>query len=423
MLSFRFFVFAFLLVLVGCHEPRVVLPGHRVPILFSEGDLQVDSVYAQASMKLPSQFVLNNWHHIHDDDVFSVHGFDLERPPKMRWRRAVQGHIPPVVRGDSLFLLNTQSQVMCLDIENGRVRWSQSILDALYREGNGTRGGLALDHAGHVYAATGQGDVVALQGDDGKILWRYEGIDPICVAPTVYGGRVFVVTVSNKLIVLSATTGDVLWFHQGLPETTRVEGGGAPWVGDQAVVVAYTSGEVWALHPDNGTPLWSDILISDQFGESIADISHVVAAPRVSQGYVFLLSHGGCMRALHLKDGTKQWSLKVSSLQTPSLWQDSLAFITQDGYSVCLDQHTGRVRWLTPLLTKMTPSTRRGWMGPFITKSGLLCVSSQGQMVWLDPSSGHLEEGIVHGGGFRSRPVIAQGRVFVMDKAGVLTVW
>ncbi|MFP3435177.1 PQQ-binding-like beta-propeller repeat protein, partial [Paraburkholderia sp. SIMBA_061] len=81
-------------------------------------------------------------------------------------------------------------------------------------------------------------------------------------APMVSDGTVYVANVLNEGFALDAATGQERWRHTGLLEATGLLGGASPSVTTGAVLMPYTSGEIYALRPESGRVLWSDSLVA-----------------------------------------------------------------------------------------------------------------------------------------------------------------
>ena len=107
------------------------------------------------------------------------------------------------------------------------------------------------------------------------MIWRQNVTAPLHAPPTVIDGRVFAVSVENALDVLSADDGRRLWTHNGIPETAGLLGGTSPAVGDEIVVVGYSSGEVFGLRPENGRVIWSDNLAATQAVNAVAALADI----------------------------------------------------------------------------------------------------------------------------------------------------
>ena len=127
------------------------------------------------------------------------------------------------------------------------IAYGRSISNPEDERGTAFGGGVAFWND-RLFVSTGYAQVLALDPADGKVIWRSSVGAPVHSAPTVSDGRVFVVTVENELAVLAADDGRRLWVHNGIPETASLLGSASPAVEGEVVVVAYSSGELYALH-------------------------------------------------------------------------------------------------------------------------------------------------------------------------------
>jgi len=71
-------------------------------------------------------------------------------------------------------------------------------------------GGIAVD-AGRLYAATGYGNVVALDPANGKVIWEKQLEAPVRSSPTAVGDKVFVITLDGRFFCLAGADGGELW--------------------------------------------------------------------------------------------------------------------------------------------------------------------------------------------------------------------
>jgi glucose dehydrogenase len=103
----------------------------------------------------------------------------------------------PLILGDRVFIQDMQSQVYAIERETGAIRFMYQS-DAVTVGPNGVAVGW-----GKLFANMGDTGIIALDSDDGHVLWRFEpkliaseGID---LQPIVYGASVFVSTVPASL--------------------------------------------------------------------------------------------------------------------------------------------------------------------------------------------------------------------------------
>ncbi|GIR55331.1 MAG: hypothetical protein CM15mP62_28020 [Rhodospirillaceae bacterium] len=83
-------------------------------------------------------------------------------------------------------------------------------------------------------------------------MWRVSTRRALRSAPSYADGRVFVTTLDNMTFAFSASTGVSLWSHNGMIADAALLGAASPAIEDNKVVLAYSSGELYALQTSNG---------------------------------------------------------------------------------------------------------------------------------------------------------------------------
>jgi len=267
---------------------------------------------------------------------------------------------------------------------------------------------------------------LALDPADGKVIWRSSVGAPVRSAPTVSDGRVFVVTVENELAVLAADDGRRLWVHNGIPETASLLGSASPAVEGEVVVVAYSSGELYALTVETGRPLWSDNLASTRNVDAVSTLADIRGWPVIDRGRVFAASHSGRMAAIDLRSGERAWEQELGS--THSLWVagDYVYILSNDNELICLTRNEGKVRWVRLLPSYENEKKRKDpmtWAGPVLGGDRLIVLSSDGGAVSISPYTGDpLGREDMSAGGYFA-PVIADNSLYVLTDDAKLSAY
>jgi PQQ-dependent dehydrogenase (methanol/ethanol family) len=122
---------------------------------------------------------------------------------------------------------------------------------------------------GDLYVQTSQGDVVAVNGATGQVLWEYKsGFPGVERGVAVGGGRVFAALGGEHVVALNSQTGTQIWLAQvGTPgQDTSANGSDTPWtryfngfvyVGTENGGGSGMRGHIYALHAANGSPAWN----------------------------------------------------------------------------------------------------------------------------------------------------------------------
>jgi outer membrane protein assembly factor BamB len=408
------------------------LPGERLPVLGIGSDLEPDPQLAGMPVALPPTAINPDWPEPGGNPAHAMGRPALPRQLGQAWRASV-GHgssdytrvlAPPVIAGGRIYAMDGSVQVSAFDAASGNRIW-QVDLTPEGQQGNAFGGGPCL-WQGRLYVATGFGEVVALNPADGKVIWRKNVSAPVHAPPTVADGRIFAVTVENRLDVVATNDGRALWSHSGIPETADLIGGASPAVEGEVVVVAYTSGELFALTVDNGRALWTNNLAAVRNVNAIAALADIRGRPVIDRGLVLAISHSGRMAAIDLRTGDRVWEQEIGSSGSPWSVGDYVYVLADDNEMVCLTRKEGKIRWLRSLPRYEDEKAKSDpiyWAGPVLGGDRLIAISSNSKMISVSPETGEIVGSQdIADAGFVG-PVIANNTLYVLTDDANLTAY
>ncbi len=328
----------------------------------------------------------------------------------------------PVIVDQIVFTMDSEAVVEAFDTARGARRWR---LDTRAKQDRSTNigGGLATDHD-LLYAATGRGDLIAIDLAKGTERWRQSLAMPIRSAPTVADGRIFVVTIDDKLYAMNRENGKQLWMHPAATATTEALGLPAPAYAEGLVIAGFGSGDLLALRAESGTLAWSDQITVGGDKNTLADISSITAMPVVSGDHVYAVGLGGLMVAIELHVGRRLWEREVASGQTPWIAGDWVFIVSEQAEAAAIHVPDGDVAWVTPLPHYMNPKKQKdpiSWVGPLLVSDRLIVAGSNGQVLTLSPYTGKILGQIQ----FKKTnvalpPIAAGGTVYMVTNDGAL---
>lgn len=405
------------------------LPGDRISIMLLDRSLEVDASLADVPVRLPPPLPTPNWPQAGGVADHAMHHVAAPGPLDRAWRAdAGAGSssdtrilAAPVVARGVAYVLDADGTVGAFAAEDGRRFWRFDTVPETEDDG-GLGGGLAFGQ-GRLFVTTGYGEIIALDGRDGAVLWRRLVGPPVRAAPSYSNGRVFAVSIDNQLFTLAADTGEILWQHRGIEETAGLLGGASPAVAPDVVVVAYSSGEVYALRVENGSLAWTDSLSYANAAQALGAINDINGNPVIDRGRVFASSYGGRLAALDLRAGVVIWDADMSSVQTPWVAGDYLYVVDDEDVLFCLSWQDGRVRWITELPRWEDPDDHAdpiAWAGPILAGDRLLLAGSHGEVLAVSPYTGRVTGRIDLGEGVDVAPIAADGTVYLLTRSARL---
>jgi len=419
----------------GCNwfgEKKQPLPGERISVLSLHRQLEPDPALAKIPITLPPPVVNADWPEAGGYPNHSMQHLSLPDRLSRVWKTSIGEGASrytrvlsqPVVAKGRVYAMDGGVQVSALDAGTGNRLW-QVDLRPDDEHGNSFGGGVAFWND-HLYVATGYAQVLALDPEDGRVVWKAAVGAPVRSGPTVSDGRIFVVTVDNELVVVSAEDGRRLWNHNAIPETASLLGSASPAVEGEVVVAAYSSGELYALTVENGRPLWSDNFSNTRSVNAVSSLADIRGRPVLDRGRVFAASHSGRFAAIDLRSGDRAWEQEFGSTHSPWVAGDYVYVLSNDNALVCLTRNEGKIRWVQQLPSfenEKKKKDRMIWAGPVLGSDRLIVLSSAGDAISISPYTGEpLGREEMSAGGYTS-PVIADNSLYVLTDDANLSAY
>ena len=416
--------------------PKTPVVGKRMSILSNEQGVEVDPALADVSVSLPAAYVNDAWTQPGGDPSKAMGHVSLGGSPAQVWTTSIEGSTPqarlaasPVISGGKLFVIDSSAHVIAYDAASGAKLWQTGLPAQSKGKGNNGRalfgGGVsALDN--RLYASTGVGAVAALDATNGTIVWKKHLGGPLRGAPTLENGHVYVMGQDNQVFALNQSDGETQWTDSGTLQVTGIFGVAAPAAAQGTVIAGYSSGEINAYRYENGRQLWGDALSRTSISTAVASLTDIDADPVIDRGRVFAIGQGGRMASYELTSGQRLWEINIAGISTPWVVGEWVFAVTSDAKLLCVARATGKIRWISQLRRwekekKKDKAIR--WTGPVLAGNRLIVVSTRGEMVYVDPTSGSVQSTVDMKHSMSLSPIVANNMLYVLADDGRLTAF
>jgi outer membrane protein assembly factor BamB len=409
--------------------PPPPLPGKRVAVLVLDQKLEPDPALASVPVRLPRPFANPTWPVSGGVPSHAMQHLDGAEELRIAWRVRIGSGTssslrllaPPVIAEGKVFAIDADGDVSAVDAGTGGRLWRTATRPSDAPDPAHAGGVAYMD--GRVFAGTGFAQVVALDAGTGKEIWRQQVTGPVRSPPTAAGGRVLAVTIDNQCHALDAGDGTRQWFHAGIPETAGLLGGASPAIDGGAAVVAYSSGELFALRVENGRVVWSDALTQVRRSDQVAGLSDIRGNPVIDRGLVIASGNSGRSVAIDFRSGGRVWDLDIGSVDMPWVVGDFVYLLSTEAEIVCVTRREGRVRWVSSIGRWKDEEKKRNplfWTGPVLVKDRLLVAGAHGEMVAISPYTGQFLGKLELPSGVSLPPVVADRAVYALTDSADL---
>ena len=425
-----------IIVLAGCSDREVILPGKREPIL----KLEPSATKGAGTLSAPKAFAMprqkNNvaWPQGHASPSTQVVHAALSAAPKPLWTLSVgtgdraRNRITadPIVAEGIVFTLDSLSVLTATSTAGSRL-WSRDLTPSFERAGDADGGGIAYGD-GVVFVSTGYGVLHALDPKSGSALWKQELKGSGNGRPSYFDGVVYLVSQDSVAWAIEAATGRIRWQLDHLSDVNNMSGSTGPAISEKLVVFGFGAGDLQAAFRGGGLTLWNATLAGGRSGRAVATIDDIATSPVISGSTVFAANSSGRIAAMHLDSGARLWTAPYGA-RSP-LWPagGSLFFVNDLGQLMRLDATDGSKVWSVDLPGFVSLRQRKSkdvvpHHGPVLAGGRLLLASGDGLLRQFAPETGAERSAIRLGSGATANPIVADGILYVLCKDGKLRAY
>ncbi|MCH7998950.1 MAG: PQQ-binding-like beta-propeller repeat protein, partial [Chloroflexi bacterium] len=235
----------------------------------------------------------------------------------------------PLVIDDTVYLGGYNGDVYALNLDDGSVLWSFDADGPIIA-------GLAAGETA-VYVATDKGIVYALSLEDGSERQRFDAGSGVWGTPLLAEGVVYVASVNGELYALDAETLDTIWDAPFKAERGLISD---PVLADGAILIGGFDRELHAVNVKTG---------EEREGWPLKADNWFWGRPLVLDGTVYAPNLDGNLYALSLESGAPVWDAPIVALEplrsAPLLVGDALVLVDRKGNIYGLDPKTGKELW------------------------------------------------------------------------------
>jgi len=424
-------------VLAGCAEREVILPGDRLGVREVLEQTQPGEAEALGNISAPADLPASSanaaWPQSHVSPSARTFNAALSANLTPSWSTSIgQGDkrrariiTDPVVADGRVFTIDSAGRVSATST-SGEALWSYSLVPLRDDASQALAGGLAHDN-GRLYVTAGFGTLSAVDAATGQEIWSQRLQDTATGAPTVFGDLVYVVAGDSTAWAIEAEDGRVRWQSDGLGDTANVAGAAPPAVNDTHVVFSFGSGAVQGAFRQGGLRVWSADIVGTRRGFAIALVDDITGYPVIDGNTVYAGNHSGRVVALNINSGERLWTAQHGALDPVWPAGNSVYLVSDLNELIRLNAEDGTRIWAVDLPgyePVRRPQRRRDSAyvnhGPILAGGRLIVASSDGFLRSFDPTTGDLIGQTEIRGGATTRPVVANGTLYVVSTNGVL---
>ncbi len=246
--------------------------------------------------------------------------------------------LTPVVDGGFVFAASDDGEIIAVNTINGDLMWQTEVENSI-------TGGVGAGD-GIVMIGTEAAELIVFSQSNGEEVWRASVSSEILSQPKTNGDIVVAQTVDGKLIALNREDGMQRWTYETTLPALTLRGTSSPILTSEGTVVAgFSNGILVSVAAEDGVYVWEERVavpdgqydierVIDVDGELLVDGSRILAA-----------SYQGNLMAFDIASGQIVWGMQASSYHGMDQGFGNIYYSDDKSHLIALRNNSSDVVW------------------------------------------------------------------------------
>tara|TARA_B100000767_G_scaffold110539_1_gene105788 strand:- start:1413 stop:2588 length:1176 start_codon:yes stop_codon:yes gene_type:complete len=246
------------------------------------------------------------------------------------------GNFIPTFNGADLFFSDSSGVIKSINSDSGSINWEiqSNFLST------GTASGFGI-----LVVADVDGNVMALNQEDGFLLWSKNVMGEVLSPPAIDAQFVIVKTGSGELLALDKNSGEIKWSYRSKLPALTIRGSSSPVIYENKVFASFDNGRLGVFQLSSGFTIW-DGAISYMSGSSeLENLIDSDSSPLIDNGLVYTTNYQGNLNIFDLVQKRSVWESEVSSFFQPLLIKGLVVVVESDSTIKSITSRTLEESW------------------------------------------------------------------------------
>ena len=253
--------------------------------------------------------------------------------------------------------------------------------------------------------------------DDGKVVWSKYGSSSFNSNIKVFNDKFLTVDFDNVIRAISSKDGKEIWNFKTENSFIKSQKKLSIILKDEIVFFINNLGDVTALDVNNGSLVWqtptqSNLIYQNAFSLENSDLVF-------ENNTIYFSNNKNEFFSIDARNGIIKWTQSINSSLRPSIIENLIFSVSNEGYLFVIDDKTGNILRITDILKNFKNRDQIKPTGFIHGKHKLFVSLSNGRLLTIDSSTGALEEiNKIHVSKI-SRPFVFKNSMFLIKDNGI----
>ena len=254
----------------------------------------------------------------------------------------------------------------------------------------------------------------------GDLLWMKNNVAPFNSQIKIYNNLIFVTDFKNVLRCFSIDNGKELWNIKTDNSFVKSQKKLSLLISDKKIYFNNTLGDISAVNIEKGKLIWQT---PTQDSSIYASSFHLKTSDLIIGNKAILFSNNkNEFYSIDIKTGTLIWKQKISSSVRPSVVDNFVFTVTENGFLIVLEAKTGEIIRITNIfsLIKKKEKSKVKPVGFVIGKKNIYLTTNNGRLIVIDILTGKSNLILKIDNKKISRPFILNKNLFIIKDNAII---
>lgn len=318
--------------------------------------------------------------------------------------------LQPAGDGNRIYAASRDGNVVALNPETGKVLW-RTELEMELSAGPGVGNNL-------VVVGAADGFLIGLDAASGVESWRANVTGETLARPVIKDNVVVAITIDNRLRAVSAFDGSPRWIVEQSTPALTMRGSATPVVVGNSVIGGFDNGRLVAVNLASGDIEWEAMLSPPSGRSDLERLTDVDGVISVVGRDLYAAGYQGRVAAIASESGQILWSREISSFEGVSADWANLYTVNEEGVIIALTRRTGDETWRQTSLIRREPTL------PIAFNTTVVVGDLDGYLHFFSNFDGEPVARLRVGNqAISTEPVVVADRLFVQSDAGAVSAY